>query len=217
MPPTQPKISISISRDNTSSKFSRTLIYFPIVHTQADMGALKDSVSRVTLEKIGRSGLNRKTAIINKIWIDIERSIDAMALTYDLVRLYQDGLPVCGREAEIVTDLAKSGSRNHKLLLRLMDQGAVIMGTESGDLLLQEYRLAKQSLTVRPARAAGVRAQRQSVSDSLLVQRDKFIAQRINDTLKTGETGILFIGMLHSPARYLDQDINIIYPFHRLR
>jgi len=181
------------------------------------MGALKDSVSRATLEKIGRAGLNRKTAIINKIWVDIERSIDAMALSYDLVRLYQDGLPVCGREAEIVTDLAKSGSRNHKLLLRLMDRGAVIMGTESGDLLLQEYRLAKQSLTVRPARSAGVRAQSQSVSDSLLVQRDKFIAQRINDTLKPGETGILFIGMLHSPARYFDQDISVVYPFHRPR
>jgi hypothetical protein len=217
MSPTQTNDFILKSRDNISSKSSRTLIYLPIVHTQADMGALKDSVSRATLEKIGRAGLNRKTAIINKIWVDIERSIDAMALSYDLVRLYQDGLPVCGREAEIVTDLAKSGSRNHKLLLRLMDRGAVIMGTESGDLLLQEYRLAKQSLTVRPARSAGVRAQSQSVSDSLLVQRDKFIAQRINDTLKPGETGILFIGMLHSPARYFDQDISVVYPFHRPR
>ena len=177
---------------------SRTLIHFPIVHTQADMGALKESVARATLEKAGRAGLARKTAAIDQIWTEIEAAIEALALSFDRVRLYQDGLPVCGREAEIVTELAQAGSRNHQLLLRLMAQGAVLMGTESGDLLVQEYQLAKQSLTTRPPRAPGVAATRRSLSEALLKRRDQFIAQRIYETLKSGETGILFLGMLHA-------------------
>jgi hypothetical protein len=193
------------------------LIYLPIVHTQADMGALKESVARATLEKVGRTGLSRKTAAIDRIWTEIEGVIDALALSFDRVRLYQDGLPVCGREAEIVTELARAGSRNHQLLLRLMVRGAVLMGTESGDLLVQEYQLAKQSLTARPPRAAGVAAQRWALSEALLKRRDQFMAQRINDTLKDGETGILFLGMLHAVERYLQPDVKVIYPLHRPR
>jgi hypothetical protein len=202
--------------DADDSGFSRTLIYFPIVHTQADMGALKESVARATLEKVGRAGLARKTAAIDRIWTDIEAAIDALALFFDRVRLYQDGLPVCGREAEIVTELAQAGSRNHQLLLRLMAQGAVLMGTESGDLLVQEYQLARQSLTTRPPRAA-VAASRRALSEALLQRRDQFMAQRINDTLKDGETGILFLGMLHSVERRLHPDVKVIYPLHRFR
>ncbi len=196
---------------------SRKLVYLPIVHTQADMGALKESVARANLEKVGRAGLSRKTAAIDRIWTEIEAALDALALSFDHVRLYQDGLPVCGREAEIVTELAQAGSRNHQLLLRLMAQGAVLVGTESGDLLVQEYQLAKQSLTARPPRAAGVAASRRVLTDTLLQRRDQFIAQRINDTLKRGETGILFLGVLHSVERYLNPDVKVIYPLQRRR
>ena len=170
-----------ILKEGLASGHSRTLIYFPIVHTQADMGALQESVARATLEKTGRAGLARKTAAIDKIWTEIEAAIDALALSFDRVRLYQDGLPVCGREADIVTELAQAGSRNHQLLLRLMAQGAVLMGTESSDLLVQEYQLARQSLTTRPPRAAGVAASRRALSEALLKRRDQFMAQLINE------------------------------------
>jgi hypothetical protein len=204
-------------RDSSAPHLSRTLIYLPIVHTEDDMGALKESVVRASLEKMGRAGLARKTAAIDRIWTEIEGAINALALPFDRVRLYQDGLPVCGREAEIVTELAQAGSRNHQLLRGLMAQGAVLMGTESGDLLVQEYRLAKQSLTAKPPRAAGVAASRRALSGTLLQRRDQFVAQRINDTLKNGETGILFLGMLHALERYLDPDVKVIYPLQARR
>jgi hypothetical protein len=181
------------------------------------MGALKESVARASIEKMGRAGLARKIAAIDQIWTEIEAAIKALALSGERVRLYQDGLPVCGREVEIVTELAQAGSRNHQLLLRLMAQGAVLMGTESGDLLLQEYQLAKQSLTAKPLRAAGVAGSRRASSDTLLQRRDQFMAQRINDTLKDGETGILFLGMLHALERYLNPDIKVIYPLQPRR
>lgn len=194
--------------------FSRTLIYLPIIHTPADMGALKESVVRATLEKLGRLGLARKIQTIDKIWTEIEGVLDGLALTFEKVRLYQDGLPVCGREAEIVAELARAGNRNHQLLLRLMEKGATLMGTESGDLLVQEYQLVKHTLTSRAPKAAAIVAQRQALSDSLLKRRDQFIANRIHETLKEGETGILFLGMLHSVERFLPKDIKVIYPLH---
>jgi hypothetical protein len=197
--------------------YSRTLIYLPIIHTQADMGGLKESVARTTLAKVGRVGLTRKAGAVDRIWSDIEAAIAILNLPFDRVRLYQDGLPVCGRETEIVTELAQGGSRNHQLLLGLMAQGATLMGTESGDLLVQEYQAAKQSLTGRPPRSAGVAAMRRAASDDLLKRRDQFMARRINDTLKPGETGILFLGMLHALEQYLQSDIKVIYPLHRPR
>ncbi len=114
------------------------------------MGVLKDMVVRTTLKKQGRAGLARKAAAIDRAWSEIEAAIAALTLAFDRVRLYQDGLPICGREAEIVRELAQTGSRNHQLLLRLMDEGAILMGTESGDLLVQEYQLARRSLMARP-------------------------------------------------------------------
>jgi hypothetical protein len=203
--------------DDLTSGSSRTLIYLPIIHTQADMGALKESVVRATMGKLGRAGLTHHLAAIDQVWTEIEDFIEGLALAFDRVRLYQDGLPVCGREVEIVTELAQAGNRNHRLLLRLMQRGASLMGTESSDLLVQEYQLARQSLTTRPPRAAGVAAQRRALGAILLQRRDQFMAQRINDTLKAGETGILFLGMLHSLEQYLLKDIRVIYPLHRPR
>jgi hypothetical protein len=204
-----------ILRDAPPGGFSRTLIYLPIIHTQADMGALQESVARATREKLGRAGIARKARAIARVWSQIERAIEALDLSMAQVRLYQDGLPVCGREAEIVTELAQAGSRNHQLLQCLMAQGAILMGTESGDLLVQEYQLAQQTLTGHPPRPAGAAAQRRALSATLLQRRDQFIAQRINDTLKPGETGILFLGMLHAVERYLPRDLKVIYPLPR--
>jgi len=192
----------------------RTLIYLPIVHTQADLGSLGESVKRAAVKKSGTAAWRRKAQAIDKLWTGIEQVIDALQLDYARVRLYQDGLPVCGREVEIVRDLARRGSRNHQLLARLMARGATLMGTESSDLLVQEYQLARKALAggasgpASPARKPG----ESDAVDAVLESRNRYIAARINATLRPGETGILFLGMLHSLKGRLDPDIQVIYP-----
>ncbi len=188
----------------------RTLIYIPIVHTQADMGTLSESVRRTAIPKLGEEGWKRKAEMIDRMWIEIERLIDSLALSYEGVRLYQDGLPVCEREAEIVSELANAGSRNHRLVLRLMKGGAKITGTESAEILVQEYELIKQILASGNIPEATARLQ--ALGDSLLKKRDQYIAHRINNTMHADETGILFLGMLHSLGGYLDRDIRVICP-----
>lgn len=206
----------NIIKGTNSEIFSRTLIYIPIIHSQVDMGALSEPIRRAALQKLGEKGWKRKANLIDTMWAEIEKVMDGLTLSFEKVRLYQDGLPVCGREAEIVTELAKAGSRNHRLLLRLMERGATIMGTESSELIVEEYELVKQTLARGDTlKAAGVAPRKKALSDSLLKRRDRYIADRINGTLLPGETGILFLGMLHSLGNWLDKDIRVMYPITR--
>lgn len=132
------------------------------------------------------------------------------------MRLYQDGLPQCGRETEIVTELAAAGSPNHGLLLALMKRGATLMGTEDPDLLLEEYRLVQRVLAAKkPEEVARIEAHEATRSRALLARRDAHIAKRINQSLQPGETGILFLGMLHSLQPLLAKDIAVTYPIHQ--
>jgi len=189
------------------------------------MGTLSMSIRKMALQKIGLAAFDRKKNIIEKMWDEIEQVLNDLDLTYEKVRLYQDGLPLCGKEVEIVKELAEAGSRNHGLLLRLIEMGAKIMGTESSELLVEEYQLIKQVMMKRPLSdstdsikrgdAASMKTPRKSLSDKLLRKRDQFIANRINETLGPGETGILFLGMLHAVENLLDRDIRVIYPIYR--
>ena len=188
----------------------RRLIYIPIIHTAADMGSLGASIRGKKLSTLGRQGLTHQAAVVDKMWEKIESVAASLPLAQGTVRVYQDGLPVCGHEREIVSELAGAGSRNHRLLLALEARGAALMGTESPDLLVEEYQLASAAF------AAGANLKREvrqrELRDSLLEKRDRFIAQRINATLGAGESGILFLGMLHQAAKYLDSGIDVVYP-----
>ncbi len=192
----------------------RTLFHFPVMHSQPEMGALGQSIMEITQQRLGRQVWRRKVDLVEQFWTSVEDVVlRTLALPYARTRVYQDGLPICDKEAEIVADIANMGSPNHRLLLRLREKGATIMGTESADLLIEEYRLAKQILAAGDAGEAMKRAAEQkAASDQLLQKRDTFIAARIADTLQAGETGILFLGMLHNPLVYLPADILVRCP-----
>ena len=198
---------------NTSppSDRRRTLVYIPIIHTAADMGTLAPSIRGTKLSLLGRQGLARNVAAVEKMWQEIEGVASRLPVAPGTVRIYQDGLPICRHEQEIVSELAGSGSRNHKLLLQLQSRGARVMGTESPELLVEEYQLARAALASGVATITDESRQRQ-LRDTVLEKRDRFIADRINVTLSDGETGILLLGMLHSLSRFLDSDIRVTYP-----
>ena len=195
----------------------RKLIYIPILHTQADMGALAEPLQTIAIQKIGREKWKSNVEAVEQFWAHIREEMLKGRLPFPRVRLYQDGLPVCTREADIVGDLARAGSSNHQLLVELIARGATLMGTESPDLLLEEYNLVQRVCTARDLEEASrIKEQQRILGQSLLQRRDQYIAARINDTLRIGETGILFLGMLHSPLRWLASDIRVTYPICRL-
>lgn len=183
----------------------RTLHYFPIVHSSADLGGLGASVERAKAASIGRRGALRQAARIDQFWREVETASGRVPVAAGKTRVYQDGLPVCDHVERIVKDLARAGSANHRILLQLEARGAVLMGTEAPDLLREEYGLAK----------AGLGAKSGLEADRLLGRRDRFIAARINATLEPDEAGMIFLGALHAIAPYLDSDIQVIYPLYR--
>ncbi|RKT46123.1 hypothetical protein [Thiocapsa rosea] len=192
---------------------TRTLIYCPVIHSQVDLGALRAPVQSATHTAFGAEAWRRRVHTVEQMWTEIEQLIDGLDLDPTRTRLYQDGLPICGHELEIVKEMTYKGSRNHRILLRLHSQGATLMGTESGPLLLQEYNLAKRLLDPeQQGLDSDDRDALQIQARTLLKLRDFFIAGRINETLKAGEVGILFLGMLHDITPGLTSDIRVVYP-----
>jgi hypothetical protein len=196
--------------DGQSAGSRRKLVYIPIIHTLADMGTLGTAVRGMKLSALGRQGLTQNAAVVDKMWAQIESVVANLPVTPGSTRLYQDGLPVCRHEREIVSELAGAGNRNHGLLLKLQARGATLMGTESPQLLVEEYQLAAAAFA--PGAALRTEMRQKQVRDALLEKRDRYIAARINATLGAGESGILFMGMLHQMVPYLDSDIDVICP-----
>jgi hypothetical protein len=192
-------------------KVRRRLIWIPIIHTQADMGNMAELVKSLYVRKKGSAKWAKHVADIDRIWREIRARIKGRHLDYSRVRLYQDGLPHCGHEAQIVRDLARAGSQNHRLLMDLMEKGARITGTESPDLLLEEYNLAREALVASDRRESpDAAARRGALGKAILEKRDRYIGARIAETLQPGETGLVFLGMLHSLAGRLPPDIEVI-------
>jgi hypothetical protein len=169
----------------------KRLVLIPVIHTLADLGSLAGSVRAQYLRRVGPAGWAQRQQAVEKLWRDIRRAVDALQLDYPRVRIYQDGLPVCGKEEDIVRELAGAGSTNHQLVLELAAKGAAVMGTEDPQLLLREYQLQRRSGAAGAEAAAGPEAAQ------VLADRDRFIARRIAGTLQDGETGLLFLGAAH--------------------
>ncbi|HJL18039.1 MAG TPA: hypothetical protein RMH99_20415, partial [Sandaracinaceae bacterium LLY-WYZ-13_1] len=187
---------------------ARTLHVVPVVHDEADLGRLGQDVKQATMARGGATRWHERQAAVERAWTAIEAW--ARDLEVEGVHLFQDGLPVCGKEAEIVRDLAARGSRNHRLLQALVERGGRLEGTESPELLLAEYEHAQQVLAGEgpaPDEAAG-----------LLGRRDAFIAALIDEVLPAGGTAILFVGALHDVAAALaarKSDIEVRHPLGR--
>ncbi len=175
------------------------------------MGRLGELVEKAYISRLGKVRWDAHIRGVGEIWKEVRRSVEGLGWDWSRVRIYQDGLAVCGQEEKIVRELAAAGSANHRLVAELIDRGAKLMGTESPQLLIEEYELNRRMLgageTVRPpaSRAAGLRDR----ARRLLEKRDCFIGARIGETLEPGEQGLVFLGMLHSLDRHLPRDIRL--------
>lgn len=183
----------------------RQLIYIPIIHTEVDMGSLVGPLREKYIQKYGAHKWHEHMRKIHNLWTGIEGYLDQKQLYYKDVKIYQDGLPVCGNELQIVRDIAGSGGRNHQLLMKLIDKGATLMGTEDPVLLMKEYQLIKDDAV------QGCTKRNTGGKFSYIEERDAFIAHRIDETLKDGEIGILFLGMLHKVIEKLPSDIVVLH------
>jgi hypothetical protein len=213
----------------------RRLKYVPIIHTGVEMGSMYGTLKAEYIRRFGTQKWEEHNRIIEDFWGGIRNKVFDLDLDYPYTRLYQDGLPVCGKEMDLVQELVKMGSRNHQILMELIQLGAKLEGTEDPKLLLEEYDYLKNALAdfdkpeVNPVRkdgaltppsiarlSNGVKRRYQRLAKSILQKRDSYIAQRIDKTLREGETGLLFIGITHRVNEKLPEDIKIDYLIYRL-
>ncbi len=188
---------------------ARELIWVPILHAEADHGSLGGAVQREFVRRHGAAAWARHTAAVAELWRNIRAAIDDLRLAPRTLRLYQDGLPDGGHELEVVRALAAAGSPNHRILAELVGRGARLTGTESIDLLREEYDLARQALQALDRSAPPAAAGAPGFGRGLLERRDRYIADRVAATLQSGETGLLFLGLLHSLEGLLPADIRV--------
>lgn len=188
----------------------RNLIYVPIIHAETDLGSLAGSVRKVHVARFGKDAWERHVRAIEEIWKGIQVRVLSMGLEYTRVKVYQDGLPVCGAEEAIVRDLARSGSPNHQLVSYMLDLGATLVGTEDPRLLVRQYHEMKAAITGRQG------ARPPDGGRGTLKERDRFVAERIRTTLCEGETGVLFMGLAHQVDRLLAGDTRMPIAVFRL-
>lgn len=181
----------------------RRLIHVPIIHSLEDFGSQQEAVRRAYVSRYGIRAWQQHFQGVKQFWKDVRHAARPLARTAATLRIYQDGLPVCSREAELVRELAAQGSENHRLLLELVERGALLMGTEDPDLLRQEHERLRRLETL-PETGPGARY------DELMERRDEYIAARIDATLGgEPETGLLFMGALHRVVERLPKDVQV--------
>jgi hypothetical protein len=170
-----------------------------------------EGLEREGVSRIGRLRWEENRRRIERFWDEVEREVDGLGLDLGRTRIYQDGLPCAGELGErIVKDTAERGSRNYRIVKRLMERGAGIEATESPLLLKQEYDHIKALLDAKTEQERAEAAERyERVKDRLMEERDAFIARSIDSTLRDGETGLLFIGAHHNVLPKLPKDIEV--------
>jgi len=187
----------------------RTLIYIPIIHTGPDLGSLASAVEEKAIRLLGEHWKEHKR-VVGQYWEEIVKYFERRGLQG--VKIFQDGLPVGGKEAEaLINELAETGSPNYKLLKDLGERGALLLKTEDPALLKREYQLTKELVAKKPLLSA-VRAflNYKYRKDGLLKARDKYIASQIDRELKERETGICFLGAYHEVLPKLAKDIKVV-------
>ena len=175
----------------------RTLIYVPILHTSADLGSLSKEVTQRGIARLGEEVWAQHRETVAGFWRSVWEFFDGIDVTG--MKIYQDGMVADGHLGRrIVEDTAKAGSLNYQLVLKLLHRGALLVKTEDLDLVKQEYdRLMAMTRAKSMRSKLTAVAKYKLAKTSLLAKRDAFIAARIDETLQTGQTGILFIGALH--------------------
>jgi hypothetical protein len=187
----------------------RTLIYVPIIHTSADLGSLAKEVTKRGVADLGTEAWREHQKTVEGFWY-------ALSLYFNYVdefglKIYQDGMVAEGEIGQkIVEEGMRLGSKNYELVARLLKQGAILVKTEDFKLVKEER---DRLFTITEAKSITQKLiafiKYKFIKNRLLDKRDKFIAQRINETLNDGERGVIFIGAFHNLKRWLPKDIQI--------
>jgi len=173
------------------------------------MGSVASSIGKKSIEICGKERWERHKEIVTLFWDKIStyfREMDPGNLV-----IYQDGLMVDGELGRrIIEEGAKKGSRNYRIILDLIKRGGEIRKTEDIELIKKEFHRILQLAQIDPEQEKNSDAAQTRIDGQrLMEERDSFIAETINETLKSQERGILFLGAFHNVLSRLADDIQV--------
>lgn len=186
------------------------LYYVPIIHSIEDYGSLGPAIKKSFVRQGGEAAFDHLQKNINDYWEIVEKIIEEMIPEVRGLSIYHDGFPVGNREkilalfGHMCQDHPESP--NFRLIKKLLSRGAILEGTEDMNLVIEQlqlYRCAAEAPS--PEGQAKILAAASPRSREITKLRDKFIAQRIHDTLPEAGNGILFIGRDHDVITELDK------------
>ena len=187
----------------------RKLYLIPIIHMSADLGTLAPAMDKRGIVELGKDFWLRHKETVIRFWNSIAEFFDSLEVKG--FKIYQDGLIADGEMGmRIVEEGVKEGSKNYQIISGLLKRGASLVRTEDLSLVKKEYDSLSKIVRSKSSGGKIVASLRYKlVENKLLRERDNFIANRTDETLGDGETGILFIGAYHDVIPKLPQDIEI--------
>ncbi len=187
----------------------RKLYLIPIIHMSADLGTLAPAMDKRGIVELGKDFWLRHKETVIRFWNSIAEFFDSLEVKG--FKIYQDGLIADGEMGmRIVEEGVKEGSKNYQIISGLLKRGASLVRTEDLSLVKREYDSLSKIVRSKSSGGKIVASLRYKlVENKLLSERDNFIANRTDETLGDGETGILFIGAYHDVIPKLPQDIEI--------
>jgi pheromone shutdown protein TraB len=167
------------------------------------------SIANRGMKEFGRTLWKRHEETVLGFWDAIAEYFDPLEVSG--FKIYQDGMVADGEMGlTIVREAVKGGSRNYLIISELIRKGAVLVKTEDLNLVREErdwiLRMTQGNNTASKLDAA---SKYRLAKGKLLERRDRFIANRIADTLHENEDGVLFIGAFHNVGRWLKKDIHV--------
>jgi len=187
----------------------RNLYYVPIIHSSADMASLEAALEKTAMAELGSEIWLRHQQVVTGFWKSIRHFFDSFDVRGS--RLYQDAMIADGDTGmKIVTEGVREGSPNYEIVSTLLEKGAVLTRTEDVYWVKREYNLIAAIASAKSPLARRIAALRYKLAgNTLLNERDRIIAGRINETLRDGEKGILFLGAYHDILSKLPPDFEI--------
>jgi hypothetical protein len=190
----------------------KKLLIIPVVHNEEELGSLKENISRLKEEKLGAEEHKRQVEQVHEFWENVSALISEIMQITDpeKIQVYQDGLPAGGELGKkIVYECAGNKITNYRIIAGMLDRGAEIEQTESPRYIKEEYEIIKKIFSAESAEEQKrMSLQYTERLHELGILRDKYIADRINTSLKDGFTGVIFIGATHNIIPNLSKNID---------
>lgn len=186
----------------------RTLLLVPIIHTPADMGFAEQAVREIKAQVLGPLQARQYEEEVTRFWDELERRVSQLRVD----RVYNDSLPLGGEAGRTLVEMtAAAGSRNYQLLARLAASGVPLEATEDPRLLQEEVGYIQFIVTAKsPVEKAALAEEHKNRLRELIRERDRYIAGRIDASLRDGEKGMIFLGASHHIEPLLAKDIVVV-------